>query len=104
MKTLLQKLYSVELDPTKYYVPKNIEFWKQDEAVNNILKKWAKKIGQEEQLDLFDEMLSIYTRMSAIESEEMFQHGFNLAVKLMSEAYSAKLPSEADLTYANKTY
>ena len=40
MKTLLQKLYSGELDPTKYYVPKNIEFWKQDEAVNNILKKY----------------------------------------------------------------
>ncbi|WP_337399076.1 DUF6809 family protein [Congzhengia sp.] len=104
MKTLLQKLYSGELDPTKYYVPKSVEFWKQDEAVNNILKKWTKKIGQEEQLDLFDEMLSIYTRMSAIESEEMFQHGFNLAVKLMSEAYSAKLPNEADMTYANKTF
>lgn len=104
MKTLLQNFTAGELDPTKYSVPKNVEFWKQDEAVNNILKKWAKKIGQEEQLDLFDEMLSIYTRMSAIESEEMFQHGFNLAVKLMSEAYAAKLPNEADMTYANKTF
>ncbi len=53
MKTLLQKLYSGELDPTKYYVPKSVEFWKQDEAVNNILKKWTKKIGQEEQLRPF---------------------------------------------------
>ncbi len=97
MKTLLQKLYSGELDPTKYYVPKSVEFWKQDEAVNNILKKWAKKIGQEEQLGLFDEMLSIYTRMSDLENEEMFQHGFNLAVKLMSEAYSAKLPEKSNM-------
>lgn len=46
---------------------------------------------------LFDEMLSIYTRMSDIENEEMFQHGFNLAVKLMSEAYSAKLPEKSNM-------
>ena len=97
MKKILQKLYSGDLDPTQYYVPKSVEFWKLDKTVHKILKKWAKKLGQKDEFDLFDEMLSVYTRMSAIESEEMFQHGFNLAVKLMSEAYSAKLPDKADI-------
>lgn len=94
METILKKLYSGELDPTKFYEPESAEYWKKDAKVNAILTKWANKLGSDDNLEFFDEMFSIYVEMVGLEREEIFQYGFNLAVKLMSEAYSAKLSEE----------
>ena len=93
-ETILKKLYSGELDPTKFYEPESAEYWKEDAKVNAILTKWANKLGSDDNLEFFDEMFSIYVEMVGLEREEIFQYGFNLAVKLMSEAYSAKLSGE----------
>lgn len=91
METILHKIYIGELGPVKYREPKSIEYWKQNEKVQSILAKWAKRLGENDNLDIFDEMLTIYVHMVELEREEIFQYGFHLAVKLMSEAYSEKL-------------
>lgn len=94
METILKKLYSGELDPTKFYEPESAEYWKKDAKVHAILSKWAKKLKGDENIEFFDEIFSIYVKMAGIEREEFFQYGFNMAVKLMSEAYSVKLHEE----------
>lgn len=87
MESVLHRIYIGSLGPVKYYEPRSVEFWKQNEQVNAILEKWAAKLGNEDQLDIFDEMLTVYIQMSDLEREEMFQRGFNLAAKLMSEVF-----------------
>ena len=63
METILKKLYSGELDPTKFYEPESAEYWKEDAKVNAILTKWANKLGSDDNLEFFDEMFSIYVEM-----------------------------------------
>lgn len=46
METILHKIYVGELGPVKYREPKSIEYWKQNEKVQSILAKWAKKVGR----------------------------------------------------------
>ena len=94
MEKSLQKLYAGKLDPTSFYRPQSVEYWRKSEKVERIIEKWADKLEGDDQLDIFDDILSIYIEMSAIDKEEAFQSGFYLVVKLMSEAYSAKLFEE----------
>ena len=91
MESILEKLCSGQLDPSKYFEPKSIEYCKRDKQVKKIIVKWSEKLDGNEKLEIFDDIFSIYMEMIGIDREEAFQYGFNLAVKLMSEAYSSKL-------------
>ena len=51
----------------------------------------GKRLGENNNLDIFDEMLTVYVHMVELEREEILQNSFHLAEKLMSEAYFAKL-------------
>ena len=72
MESVLHRIYIGSLGPVKYYEPRSVEFWKQNEQVNAILEKWAAKLGNEDQLDIFDEMLTVYIHMSIWNGKKCF--------------------------------
>lgn len=89
MESTLQKICSGELDPLTRFKPKSSEYWKQFNKIDKILEKWTKVLG-EEHIELFDDMMEIYIIMAEIEKKEMFELGFNTAIKIIIEAYSEK--------------
>lgn len=89
MDSFLKKLYMGKLNPWKHFTPKDTAYWKQKEHITKMIGKWRARL-REEDLGVLDELFGACLYMSELEKEEIFEYGFNMAVKLMSEAYSSK--------------
>ncbi len=84
MKSILEQLYVGEIYPAEKSMPKSREYRESCNALSEDIK--ALKETHTDMEKELESVLNRYSRVCALEIEDMFYYGFRLGVKLMAEA------------------
>lgn len=90
---ILEQLFNGDLDPAHNIEPHDIEYWKKDKLVDEMLNQWAETLGKEF-VDFYWDMMVVCLHMARFEKQEAFGYGFSLAVSIMEEAHCVRLHTE----------
>ena len=90
---ILEQLFNGDLNPSHCMEPRSIEYWKQDNLIDEMLNQWKETLGADF-VDFYWDMLIVRQHMARFEKLEAFRYGFSFAVSLLEEAHCIKLNTQ----------
>ena len=84
MKNILEELYYGNIQPDRFIIPHDPEYFELNQKISDILQLWKNRLSAENYLHL-ENLLELNSQLYSMEAMASFIYGFKLGAKMIIE-------------------